>query len=147
MSSRADRHAVIFTIIVYFGVKHGQITSFVPTVVAITLPLSAMWAAVNTSHAHLATPHKDSPGHILVGNPNLDTKSSGCSCGKNSTLFTNTTLIDDKSSGGASPKRGWSMARSSNGNGGDRDLEMGRLTDDRGLGNVVVDRTYTVTSD
>jgi pheromone alpha factor receptor len=143
----ANPCTVIFTIVVYFGVKHGQITSFVPTVVAISLPLSAMWAAVNTSHAHIATSHVDNPRAIPVGNPNLGTdKSDCCSCGKNSMLFTNSTLVDDESSKGLNSRRAWSAARSDSGNGGSNDLEMGRLTDAR-CGTVYIDRTYTVTSD
>ena len=138
---------MIFTIIVYFGVRHGQITSFVPTVVAISLPLSAMWAAVNTSHAHIATPQVDNPRAIPVGNPNLDTgKSDTCSCGKSSMLFTNSTLVDDDSTKGLNSRRGWSAAKSDSGNGGSNDVEMGTLTDDR-IGTVYIDRTYTVTSD
>lgn len=132
--------------IVYFGVREGQILSFVPMVVAISLPLSAMWAAVNTSHAKIVTPHTDKAGAIPVGNPNLDTKQSEtCSCGKNSIIFTNSTLVDDDSSKGLNSRRNWSTAKSDSGK-RSNDLEMGRSTEE-GPGTVYVDRTYTVTSD
>ena len=49
-----DRRTVVFTVIAYWVVKNAQIGSFVPTVVALSLPLSAMWAAVNTSNFHIA---------------------------------------------------------------------------------------------
>lgn len=103
-----------------------------------------MWAAVNTSHAHIATPHSDKPGAIPVGNPNLDTERSD-SC-KDSTLLTSSTLVDDGSPGGLSSRRGWTKGRSSGKSDGG-DIEMGRLTDEHDLGGVQVDRTYTVLSD
>ena len=107
-----------------------------------------MWAAVNTSHAHIATAHIDRPGAIPLGNPNLDTeKSDYDSCGKTSLLVTDSTLVDDESAKGAIGRRGWSGTKSSSSKEGDNDHEMGRLTEDRGLGSVVIDRTYTVTSD
>ena len=139
-STPADSQTVIFTIIAYWVVKNAQMGSFVPTVVAISLPLSAMWAAVNNSNVHIANANSRVHRAIPVGGPDL---ASGKAYGTNKETFsdsikTTDTLVDDggSSTGLTTPKRKARFSKE------DDDLEMQRVGE-----GVQVDRSYSVRSD
>ena len=128
-----DRRTVVFTVIAYWVVKNAQIGSFVPTVVALSLPLSAMWAAVNTSNFHIANSDPRQRRQFPIGGPDL---ASGKAYGKHeyftSTTNTNSTLVDDESHALTSTSRK-PQSRNSH------DLEMQKMSE-----GVQIDRTYSV---
>lgn len=141
----ADLISVIFTIAVYFGVKANQIRSFVPTVVAISLPLSAMWATANTNHSHIAQPEK---GHraFPLGASDFESSRKGSDGGsrkeKSAGYSENTqasTLVNDERAGLTSPRNKTRCKFSTP----DTDLEMQKM----GAEGVHVSRTYSVRSD
>lgn len=124
--------AVIFTIITYTTIKNSNVHSFVPFIVAISLPLSGMWAAVNTENVHIANP--DPRKHRVVNLGPSKTSFTGISMKKGPST-TSTYYDDDKYGLTASPSRTDAVD-------GDPDLEMGKIGD-----GVNVKRTYSVRSD
>ena len=130
---------VIFMIVCYFGVTHARAASFVPTVVAISLPLSAMWAAVNTGHVHLEGPTPRARRVIPLAPSDL---ASGKSYGDKKDTFgestkTTDSAIDDSSSTGLTTPRHKARFTPP-----DDDLEMQTVTE-----GVHVNRTFSVRSE
>ncbi|KAK3686906.1 pheromone alpha factor receptor [Vermiconidia calcicola] len=111
---------LIFTIICYWVIPNAQMGTFVPVVVAITLPLSAMWAAVNANQLHVANSNsRNALRHqVPLGAPDhVRGKEHGSGY---DTANTTSTLVDDD------------------------DVEMQKM----GVGGgVEVHRTYSVRSD
>jgi len=134
---------VIFAVITYSNSVGAQINSFVPTVVAVFLPLSGMWASAQTTHNKLV--HTSDRVHraIPVGHTDLSSiKAYGNA--KSSGTDTADTLIGDydleHGHGGVGAH---SPSASGSGSGGAADtLEMEQMKSD-----IVVDRTYSVRSD
>ena len=128
---------MIFTIVAYWGVNNAQIGSFVPTIVALSLPLSAMWAAVNTNNVHVAKSGDRAHRAVPLGASEFASgKAFGFGKGPFDTINTNSTLVDDDSAALTGNK---TSARS---NKSDTDVEMQKM----GAG-VQVDRTYSVRTD
>lgn len=92
---------MVFTLITFFGFRKAQVQSFSPTVVALMLPLSAMWAAANTNNIHIADSDPQHRHAIPIGRRNL---ASGKAYGVTSTNMSDT-LIDDASSLANSPSK------------------------------------------
>lgn len=113
--------------------------SFVPTIVALSLPLSAMWAAVNTTKIHIADADVRFDRSIPVG---VDSLASATAYGTNKKSFNTLdgatdTLVDNESTRHlTSPQRRMEPATSR------FDLEMQKLED-----GVRVGRSYSVRSD
>ncbi|KAK4888523.1 pheromone alpha factor receptor [Elasticomyces elasticus] len=135
---------LIFAVISYYTAVGIQINSLVPTVVAIFLPLSGMWASAQTANEKLV--RADSRFHraIPIGATDL---SSAKAYGSTKTSDTADTLVDDDDDlpyhGTAS--RSKTTARSED---TPREMEMARDAEMGYLRNgVVVDRTYSVRSD
>lgn len=93
---------------------------FGPTVVALCLPLSAMWAAANTNNVHIADPDPQHRRVIPIGQKDL---ASGKAYGGTSTT-TSDTPIDDDSTIATSPTKGTGFNKTSQ-----SDLEMQKLED------------------
>jgi hypothetical protein len=54
----ADQAIAIFGILSYVVLKNEQVNSFMPVVVAVFLPLSAVWASTNTNQNNIAAPYQ-----------------------------------------------------------------------------------------
>ncbi|TKA73214.1 hypothetical protein B0A55_07771 [Friedmanniomyces simplex] len=152
---------LIFAVISYYTVLGIQINSLVPTVVAIFLPLSGMWASAQTANAKLV--RSDSRFHraVPIGATDL---SSAKAYGSTKTTDTADTLVDndydDNNNTTTTPYhhggRTKTTATRSEDNprvGGGAGPEMSMVEDPtelqrlKGGGAVVVDRTYSVRSD
>ncbi|KAI7690770.1 hypothetical protein KC322_g11504 [Hortaea werneckii] len=153
-------HMLIFATIAFYTPLGYQINSFVPVVVAISLPLSGMWATAQTDRAKLVR-SRAAAGHraIPVGATDLSSAKAYGST-KSSGMDTADTLIADYSSydierdGGlyqdsgsdrlaGSPSKGGAEASATVvGGRADGGVEMEQLKH-----GVVVDRTYSVRSD
>lgn len=114
----------------YFGFKSTNVETFVPTVVALSLPLSAMWAAAKTNHVHIAKPDRRHHHAIPVGLASA--KAYGVTVTDGSD-----TLIDDDSTTLTSTSKWGPLGGSPK-----PDVEMQKFGD-----GVHVDRTYSVRSD
>jgi pheromone alpha factor receptor len=134
--SYANFSSVIVTIVAYWGVPHAQITGVPTTIVALSLPLSAMWATANTSNRNLSHDRKKAGHRLPIGASEFSTgKPYG---GSYSDTTTSATLVsgDDDKCALNSPAR---KARFDV----DPDLEMQEL----GRGGVHVERSYSVRTD
>lgn len=122
--------AVIFTIITYTSIKNANVQSFVPAIVAVSLPLSGMWAAVKTENFHIANanPRK----HRVVPLGASDQTYGGSSSKGPSTTSMN---YDDDKCGLTTPRKADRYNS-------EADLEMQRMGD-----GVNVERSYSVRSD
>lgn len=120
---------VIFTIVCYTAIKNANIQSFVPVIVALSLPLSGMWAAVNTNNIHIANP--DPRKHRVIPLGVSTTTYGGSSTTRPSA--TSTYYDDEKYGLTTSPRQAGRL---------ESDLEMQRISD-----GVNVERTYSVRSD
>ena len=107
--------------------------SFGPAVVALMLPLSAMWAASNTNNVHIADSDPQHRHAIPIGRKNL---ASGKVYGTTSTNMSDT-LIDDASTSATSPGKEAVFSKR-----WQTDLEMQKLCD-----GVQVDRHHGVSTD
>ncbi|KAK5170496.1 pheromone alpha factor receptor [Saxophila tyrrhenica] len=123
---------LIFTIVAYFAVKNAQLTSVPPTIVAISLPLSAMWATANTNNRHAAS--SDRRAQIPLGGSDFAKKPGGKGSYYTDTETTGT-LVGD------SPRKGHFEGSVREGE-REQDLEMQSLGRERGLG-VQVERAFS----
>ena len=133
----------------YYGVKNAQMQSFVPCVIAITLPISALWSAnTKLNKADNVKPNSHQNRLIPVGaSDDRDARAyGGNGTGLMSPLNTSDTLVDDDiqaltttptSLTTTTPKTTSPRHNSES----DSDLEMGRLDNQ-----VRVDRSYGVGS-
>ncbi|KAK5135897.1 hypothetical protein LTR08_004547 [Meristemomyces frigidus] len=128
---------LIFAIITYYTSVGAQINSFVPTVVAVFLPLSGMWASASTGKDKLARPDKRQHRAIPVGATDLSSAKAYGSAKSADTA--DSTLIGDDDIEHAGDKY---LASAAHGRAVEADLEMQQLNS-----GVVVDRTYSVRSD
>lgn len=118
---------VIFILVALYGYKNHNLQIMIPTIIALSLPLSAMWATVKTDHVHIANPR-----HYMRALPGgAAGLSSAKACGT-ATTDTTDTLIDSEDTASLSTPKGKST----------RDVEMQKLR-----GGVHVDRTYSVRCD
>ncbi|KAK0267764.1 pheromone alpha factor receptor [Friedmanniomyces endolithicus] len=145
---------LIFAVVSYYTVLGIQINSLVPTVVAIFLPLSGMWASAQTANEKLVRSKSRFHRAVPVGATEL---SSAKAYGSTKTSDTADTLIDDDLDEddntaaayhhhGSGRSRTTAMRSEDTPRGG---VEMGMVEDPQRLktGAVVVDRTYSVRSD
>ncbi|KAK1065347.1 pheromone alpha factor receptor [Friedmanniomyces endolithicus] len=145
---------LIFAVVSYYTVLGIQINSLVPTVVAIFLPLSGMWANAQTANEKLVRSESRFHRAVPVGATDL---SSAKAYGSTKTSDTADTLIDDDLDEddntaaayhhhGSGRSRTTAMRSDDLPRGG---VEMGMVEDPQRLktGAVVVDRTYSVRSD
>ncbi|KAK1062473.1 pheromone alpha factor receptor [Friedmanniomyces endolithicus] len=145
---------LIFAVVSYYTVLGIQINSLVPTVVAIFLPLSGMWASAQTANEKLVRSESRFHRAVPVGATDL---SSAKAYGSTKTSDTADTLIDDDLDEddntaaayhhhGSGRSRTTAMRSEDLPRGG---VEMGMVEDPQRLktGAVVVDRTYSVRSD
>jgi pheromone alpha factor receptor len=127
----------------------------VPTVVAVFLPLSGMWASAQTDQARLIRSNDARHRQIPVGATNLSSaKAYGTTTTKNTvTVGTSDTLVaDDKD--GSDLELGYPVGRASSSRvgkhmrgSGDDDVPLGVEAHELKNDVVVVDRTYSVRSD
>ncbi|KAK5112086.1 hypothetical protein LTR85_011667 [Meristemomyces frigidus] len=148
---------LIFAVIAYYSPVGSQINSFVPTIVAVFLPLSGMWASAHVVHEKLGRSDNRYHRAIPVGATNLSSAKAYGSAKSTGADTADDTLIGDdemelrgSSSNSNSQKHQHTMMVSPNsggsGHGGDdTDLKMQQLKGSDGV--VVVDRTYSVRSD
>ena len=110
--------------------------SFVPTIVAVSLPLSALWASANTNNIHIANPDLRVHRAIPVGASDLaSAKAYGSNKTDHSSIINSDTLIDDGSQCLTTPRKRGQYSPA------EPDLEMQKL------GNGVhIDRSYGVRS-
>ncbi len=127
---------MIFVILADFGFNNAAAQGFAPTVVALSLPLSAMWATANANNAHAAADRHNPNRFAAVAPPDFG---QGKRFGETITTATtmSDTLIDTDSNSPLTWKR---EARNSDAK---NDVEMQRP----GGGGVHVNRTYSVRSD
>ncbi|KAK4546807.1 hypothetical protein LTR36_001539 [Oleoguttula mirabilis] len=155
---------LIFAIVSYYSTIGSQINSFVPTVVAVFLPLSGMWASAHVIHQkprrddgryHRAIPvgatdlssaqaygsaksmgTADTADDTLIGDDEIELRGSSSTSNKQQHTMHAMTVSPSSGGGGSSGHSGM--------HGVDEDLEMQQLKSE---GVVVVDRTYSVRSD
>lgn len=114
----------------YTSIANSNVQSFVPVVVAISLPLSGMWATVNTDNIHIANPNPRKHRRVPLGASSISKGSS--SKGPPST----STYHEDVKYGLTTPTKKISRPNS------DVELEMQKIRN-----GVNVERTYSVRSD
>ncbi|KAF2483932.1 fungal pheromone mating factor STE2 GPCR-domain-containing protein [Neohortaea acidophila] len=118
---------LIFILVALYGYKNHNLQIMIPTIIALSLPLSAMWATVKTDHVHIANPR-----HYMRALPGGAADLSGAKACGTATTDTTDTLIDSEDTASLSTPKGKST----------RDVEMQKLK-----GGVHVDRTYSVRCD
>jgi hypothetical protein len=128
---------VVITIIAYWGLKdvHAQLGTFPMTIVALSLPLSAMWATANTANRQAASERNNIHRQIPAGR--ADFAKGKAYKSYSDTTASGTLVGDDDNSALSSPNRKTGF------NGMERDLEMQEV----GHGGVQVDRSYSVRCD
>ena len=122
----------------YYTTFGAQINSFVPTVVAVFLPLSGMWASASTNNEKLARSDDRYHRAIPVGTITLSSAKAYGS-GKSADTVGSTLIGDDDIE--HSPKK-FVISEAHGHDAVEHDLEMQQLRS-----GVVVDRTYSVRSD
>lgn len=134
---------MLFAIITYFVERGAQINSFVPTVVAVFLPLSGMWATATTTDRKSARSNEHRTLPVGVSEYSSTGKSYGSTTESGGTDKTDTLVDDDEREmisihHNDTPMKNTAAAQ--------RSLFAGMDLEEQ-KNHVLVDRTYSVRSD
>lgn len=132
---------MIFAVVAYYAAVGAQLNSFVPTIVAVFLPLSGMWASVRTKPRNDNRINRAIPVGASDFSSNKTYGPGGSGSGNDTTSSTSNTLVnDDRSHVGL--REAFKAKHVHEMDATEADLEMQHVN-----GGVVVDRSYSVRSD